>query len=78
MFQDVKSMKEHKVDIEVSTIFGSETKIVKQVSFWRPAGITWVRLKPNTADELSWDRAKARLLFGGVGLDIACAHDIEI
>ena len=55
VFQNLKSMKEHNVDIEVSTIIGTETKIVKQVSSWRPAGITWVRLKPNAADELSWE-----------------------
>ena len=70
------------MDIEVSTVIGTETKIVKQVAFWRPVGITWVRLKPKTADELSWDRAKARSLAGGIAiylvlnrLDIAC--DIE-
>ena len=42
------------MDIEVSTIIGTETKI------------TWVRLKPNTADELSWDRAEARSLADGI------------
>ena len=41
VFQDVKAMNEHEVDIEV-------LMIVKQVSSWRPAGITWVRLE-NTA-----------------------------
>ena len=39
-----KAMKEHKVDFEASTIIGTETKIVKQVSSWRPAGVTWVRM----------------------------------
>ena len=82
VFQNVKSMKEHKVDIEVSPIIGTETKIVKQVSSWRPAGITWVRLKPKTADELSWDRAKARSLAGGIAIYLVLnrldiAHDIE-
>ena len=82
VFHNVKSMKEHKVDIEVSTIIGIETKMVQQVSSWKPAGSTWVRLKPNTADKLSWDQAKARSLAGGIAiylvldwLDIAC--DIE-
>ena len=37
VFQNVTSMKEHQVDIEVSTIIGTETKIVKQVSSWRPS-----------------------------------------
>ena len=82
VFQNVTSMKEHQVDIEVSTIIGTETKIVKQVSSWRPAGITWVRLKPNTADELSWDRAKARSLAGGIAISLVLhglniAYDIE-
>ena len=46
-------------------------KIVRQVSSWKPDGITWVRvelgaaaLTPNTAanksDELSWDQAEVR------------------
>ena len=68
MFQNVQLMKEHKVDIEVSTIIGIETKIVMQVSSRRPAGITCVRLNPNTADDLSWDRAKARSLAGGIAI----------
>ena len=38
VLQDANAMKEHKVDIKVSTI------IVKQVSPWEPAGITWVRV----------------------------------
>ena len=71
VFKDVKAMKEHHVDFEVSTIIGTKTKIVKQVSSWRQAGITWVRmdpraaLSPNTSDELSWDRAKPRSLADG-------------
>ena len=89
VFQDVKAMKEHKVDIKVSTIIGTEAKIVKQVSSWRPAGITWVRLEPrttrttrNTSDEVSWDRAKARSLAGGTAIYLALnrldiAYDIE-
>ena len=34
VLQDVKMKKEHKVDIKVSTIIGTEAKIVKQVSSW--------------------------------------------
>ena len=49
----MESMKKRKVDIEVSTIIGIETKIANQVSSWRPAGITWVTLEPNTADDLA-------------------------
>ena len=71
--------KEHEVDIKVSTIMGTEAKIVGQVSSWKPAGITWVRvglraaaLTPNTAanksDKLSWDQAKARSLAGGTAI----------
>ena len=89
LFQDVKAMKEYNVDFEVSAIIGTETKIVKQVSSWRQADITWVRMEPraaaltpNTSDELSWDHATARSLADGIaiylvfnGLDIA--HDIE-
>ena len=62
---------EHEVDIKVSTTMGIEATILRQVSSWRPAGITWVRvelraaaLTPNTAanksDELFCDRTKAR------------------
>ena len=62
----------HSVDI-----IGTEAKIVKQVSSWRPAGITWVRLENtaattktmrNKSEELSWDRAKARSLAGGIAI----------
>ena len=67
VLRDVKAMKEHNVDI--TTVSGTEAKIVKQVSSWRPAGITWVRGEPraavltpntaaNTSDETSLDRAK--------------------
>ena len=49
VFQDVKALKEHKVDIKSATITQTTTKIVKQVSNWRPAGITWVRLEPGAA-----------------------------
>ena len=84
VFQDVKAMKEHKVDIEVLTIIGTEAKIMKQVSSWGPAGIKWVRLENtgattesmrNTSDELSWDGAKARSLAGGFAIYLVL--DIE-
>ena len=73
---------ELRMDIEVSRIIGTETKIVKQVSSWRSARVTWVRLKPNTADELSWDRAKARSLACGIAIYLVLnrldiAFDIE-
>ena len=93
VLQDANAMKEHKVDITVSTIIGTEAKILKQVSSWKPACITWVRvelraaaLTPNTAtntsDELSWDRAKARSLAGGIAIHLVpnrldVAYDIE-
>ena len=32
-----------RMDIKVSTIIGFEAKIAKQVSSWKPAGITWVK-----------------------------------
>ena len=35
---------ELRMDIKVSTIIGTEAKIVKQVSSWKPAGITLVRV----------------------------------
>ena len=66
----------------MSTIIGTETKIVKQVSSWRSAGITWVRLRPKTADGLPRDGAKSGSLTGVIAiylilemLDIA--YDIE-
>ena len=70
VFQNMTSMKEHKVDIEVSTIIGTEIKI------------TWVRLNPNASDELSWDRAEARSLAGGIAIYLVfdrldIADDIE-
>ena len=49
VFQDVKALKEHIVDSEAATIIGTATKIVKQVSKWRPAGITRFRLEPRAA-----------------------------
>ena len=49
VFQDVKALKEHKVDSEAATIIGTATKIVKQVSNWRPAGITRFSLEPRAA-----------------------------
>ena len=56
-FQDVKVMSEHEVDINMSIIIGTgqntKTKVVKQVSSWRPAGITLVRLEQSRAAELA-------------------------
>ena len=76
LFQDAKALKEHKVDCEVSTTIGTETKIVTHVSSRRPAGITWVR------DGLSFDHAKARSLAGGTAIYLVLyrldiAYDIE-
>ena len=69
VFQDVKEIKEHKVDLKLSTIIGTENKIVKQVSSWRQAGITWVRMEPraavltpNTSDELSPGPRKGEII----------------
>ena len=49
VFQDVNALKEHNVDIKSTTITETATKIVKQVSNWRLAGIMWVRLEPKAA-----------------------------
>ena len=49
VLQDADAMKEHNVDIKVPTIIGTEAKTVKQVSSWKPAGITWVRVEPVAA-----------------------------
>ena len=57
------------MDIELSTIIETETMI------------TWVSLNPNASDELSWDRAKARSLVGGIAICLVfwldIAYDIE-
>ena len=42
-------MEELRMDIKSATIIETATKIVKQVSNWRPAGITWVRWGPRAA-----------------------------
>ena len=56
-FQDAKAMSEHDVDINASNIIGTgqntKTKVVTQVSSWRPAGITLVRLEQSRAAELA-------------------------
>ena len=56
-FQDVKVMSEHEVEINASIIIGTgqdtHTKVVKQVSSWRPAGITLVSMEQWRAAELS-------------------------
>ena len=49
VFQDVKALTEHSLDIKSATITETVTKIVKQVSKRKPAGITWVRLEPKAA-----------------------------
>ena len=41
-------MVEWKMDIKSLTIIETATKIVKQLSNWRSAGFTWVRLEPRT------------------------------
>ena len=41
-------MVEWRTDIKSATIIETETKTVKQVSNWRSAGITWVRLELRT------------------------------
>ena len=56
-FQDAKVVSEHEVDINASIIIGTgqdtETKVMKQVASWRPAGITLVRLEQSRAAELA-------------------------
>ena len=54
---------EWRMYIKSATIIETTTQIVKQVSNWRSAGITWVRLEPS--NELSWERAKSRSLTDG-------------
>ena len=49
VLQDVQALKEHNVDTTSATINEMATKIVKQVSNWRLAGITSVRLEPRAA-----------------------------
>ena len=49
VFREVKALKEHKVDITSATITETSTKIVKQVSNWRPAGTSWLKLEPKAA-----------------------------
>ena len=45
VFQDLKAILDHKVDINVISIIGlgqgTEAKIVKRVFVWSPAGFTW-------------------------------------
>ena len=63
---------EWRMDIKSATIIETTTQIVKQVSNWRSASITWVRLEPRTTrttrndwNEFSWERAKLRSLADG-------------
>ena len=82
VFQNAEVLNDHKVDNALATIVGAKTKIAKQDSDCKPAGITWVRLEPrgavlpvtaastrtarNTSNGLSWDRANPRSLAGGM------------
>ena len=58
VFQDGKSMLEHKVDINVISIIGpgqgTEAKIVKRVLSWSPAGFTWKANRKHARDLISW------------------------
>ena len=63
LFQNVKAMLEHKVNINVISIIGrgqgTEAKILKRVLSWSPAGFTW-KANPKHARELiawGWIRA---------------------
>ena len=51
LFQNVKAMLEHKVNISVISIIGREAKILKRVLSWSPAGFTW-KANPKHAREL--------------------------
>ena len=58
MFQDVKAMVEHKVDINVISIIGpgqgTEAKIVKRVMSWSPASFTWKANPKHARDLIAW------------------------
>ena len=58
VFQDVKAMLEHKVDINVISIIGpcqgTEAKIMKRVLSWSPAGCTWKANPKHTRDLIAW------------------------
>ena len=58
VFQDVKAILEHKVDIKVLAIIGpgqgTEAKIVKRVLSWSPAGFTWKGNPKHARDLIAW------------------------
>ena len=58
VFQEVKAMLEHKVDINVISIIGpgqgTEAKIVKRILSWSPAGFTWKANPKHTRDLTAW------------------------
>ena len=66
VFQDLKAMLEHKLDINVISIIGlgqgTEAKIVKGVLSWSLAGSTW-KANPKHARDLiawaGWEQSKA-------------------
>ena len=58
VFQDVKAMLEHKVEINVISIIGpaqgTDAKIVKRVSSWSPAGFRWKANPGHARDLIAW------------------------
>ena len=58
VFQDVKVMLDHKVDINVISSIGpgqgTEAKIVKRVLSWSPAGFTWHANPKHARDLIAW------------------------
>ena len=58
VFQDVKAMSEHTVDINVISIGGlgqgTDAKIVKRVLSWSPAGLTWKANPKHARDLIAW------------------------
>ena len=58
VFQEVKAILEHKVDINVIAIIGpgqgTEAKIVKRNPSWSPAGFTWKANPKHARDLVAW------------------------
>ena len=58
VFQGVKAMLEHKVDIQVLAIIrpgqGTEAKIVKKILSWSPAVFTWKANPKYALDVITW------------------------
>ena len=58
VFQDLKAILDHKVDINVISIIGlgqgTEAKIVKRVFVWSPAGFTWKANPKHARDLIAW------------------------